>query len=295
MRFGIMSMQLESLVPAGKPAEQIMAGLAGFSLAGLAQQLFSAGFNPIELGGDLKLFLPQTYNPDSIQALTLLKKDGTRYTVHLPLWSLEPSTPLAQVREGSVKALVEIISACLPAEPEVFILHATGATAAEFWNMKISEMARGLIMSQFKSAAKLSIQSILEQTGLPSRQLAIETIEFPLDLTLELAEELDLSICLDTGHILAGFPGWFDLFDVLEQVLPRLAEVHLHDSRRMPPGTRGYGEDHKVLGKGDLDLGRFLDRLDQAGFKGPLVFELTLDEACHSLEHIRKLRPQYLD
>lgn len=294
MKFGIMSMQLEALVPSGKPVEQILTDLAGFSLAGLAQKLFSAGYNPIELGGDLSLFLPQTFNQESIQALVKAREEGILFTVHLPLWSVEPSTPLSPVRQGAVKALVEIISACMALEPEVFVLHATGATAAEFSNMKISEMARGLILSQFKNAAKLSIQSILEQTGLPSRRLAIETIEFPLDLTLDLAEELDLSICLDTGHVLAGFPGWYDLFEVLERVLPRLAEVHLHDSRRMPQGSRGYGEDHKPLGQGDLDLGRFLDRLDQVGYQGPLVFELTLDEAARSIEHIRNLRPQYL-
>ena len=115
-------------------------------------------------------------------------------------------------------------------------------------------------------------------------KLAIETIEFPLDMTLDLADELDLSICLDTGHVLAGFPGWFDFFDVLEKVLPRLAEVHLHDSKKMPTGLRGYGEDHKPLGHGDLDLGRLLDRLNQANFSGPLVFELNVDEALESLK-----------
>ena len=112
------------------------------------------------------------------------------------------------------------------------MLHATGALAAEFYNMKISEAARAIILRQFQNGARDSLKSILAQTGIPSRKLAIETIEFPLELTLELAEELDLSICLDTGHVLAGFPGWFDFFEVVEKLLPRLVEVHLHDSRR---------------------------------------------------------------
>jgi sugar phosphate isomerase/epimerase len=124
--------------------------------------------------------------------------------------------------------------------------------------------------------------------------LAIETVEFPLDLTLELVEEFDLSVCLDTGHVLAGFPGWFDFFEVVDKVLPHLAEVHLHDCRKMPSGVRGYGEDHKPLGHGDLDLGRFLDRLAEAHYQGPLVFELTVAEALESLEVVRSLRPDYL-
>jgi sugar phosphate isomerase/epimerase len=62
----------------------------------------------------------------------------------------------------------------------------------------------------------------------------------------------------------------------------------------MPAGARGYGEDHKPLGHGDLDLGRFLDRLADAGFRGPLVFELRVDEALESLNAVKSVRPQYL-
>jgi len=294
MRFGIMDMQLDSLVPSDVPAERIMASIGAFDHAGLAKSLADKGFNPIELGGDLGMFLPPAYNQATIGKLAALKNDGLSYTVHLPLWSVEPSTPLPAVRHGSVEALVQTIQATRPIEPEAYVLHATGALAAEFYNMKISELARGLILRQFQGGARESIRTILTETGLPSRRLAIETVEFPLDLTLELAEEFDTSICLDTGHVLAGFPGWFDFFEVVEKLLPRLAEVHLHDCRKMPAGVRGYGEDHKPLGHGDLDLGRFLDRLNAAQFQGPLIFELKVDEALESLNVVKSVRPQYL-
>jgi len=294
MRFGIMAMQLEALVPAGVPAEQVMAGLMSFDHAGLVKGLADKGFNPIELGGDLGMFLPNAYSPQSVERLAALKSEGLAYTLHLPLWSVEPSTPLAPVRKGSVEAVVQTIKAAAPVEPEVYVLHATGALAAEFYNMKISELARTLILRQFQEGARQSLRTILTETGIPSRRLAIETIEFPLDLTLELAEEFDLSMCLDTGHVLAGFPGWFDFFEVLEKMLPRLAEVHLHDCKKMPPGVRGYGEDHKPLGTGDLDLGGFLDRLSAANFNGPLVFELNVPEALESLKVVKSIRPNYI-
>jgi len=294
MRFGIMAMQLEALVPAGVPAEQVMAGLMSFDHAGLVKGLADKGFNPIELGGDLGMFLPNAYSPQSVERLAALKSEGLAYTLHLPLWSVETSTPLAPVRKGSVEAVVQTIKAAAPVEPEVYVLHATGALAAEFYNMKISELARTLILRQFQEGARQSLRTILTETGIPSRRLAIETIEFPLDLTLELAEEFDLSMCLDTGHVLAGFPGWFDFFEVLEKMLPRLAEVHLHDCKKMPPGVRGYGEDHKPLGTGDLDLGGFLDRLSAANFNGPLVFELNVPEALESLKVVKSIRPNYI-
>jgi sugar phosphate isomerase/epimerase len=293
MRFGIMAMQLKALVPPGLSAEKIMADLMTFDHAGLAKGLADKGFNPIELGGDLGMFIPNVYSPASVEKLGALKAGGLSYTLHLPLWSVEPSTPLTPVRRGSVEALVETIRATRPIEPEVYVLHATGALAAEFYNMKISEMARMLILRQFQSGARESIRTILGETGIPSRRLAIETIEFPLDMTLDLAEEFDLSVCLDTGHVLAGFPGWFDFFEVLEKLLPRLAEIHLHDSKKMPEGVRGYGEDHKPLGQGDLELGRLLDRIAATNFSGPLVFELEVDEALESLKVVESIRPRY--
>ena len=104
--------------------------------------LADKGFNPIELGGDLSMFLPPAFSPTSVVKLAALKADGLSYTLHLPLWSVEPSTPLSPVRRGSVEALVQTIQVTRPIEPEVVVLHATGALAAEFTNMKISELAK---------------------------------------------------------------------------------------------------------------------------------------------------------
>ncbi len=296
MRFGIMAMQIDALVPAGISPQNAMAQIAAFDHAGHVRRLAARGFNPIELGGDMVLFFPHAFATPAIEHLAGLRSEtGLGYTVHLPLWSVEPSTPLTPVRQGSVRAVVDSIRATLPLEPEVYVLHSTGALAAEFYRMRIPELARGLALRQFQNGARESIKTILAETGLPSRKLAIETIEFPFEMTLELAEELDLSICFDTGHVLVGFSGPVGLFDALERCLPRLGEVHLHDGPWQGPEMRiGYGKDHQPLGAGDLDLPRFLDRLAAAHYTGPLVFELRTEEALASLDLIRSLRPDAL-
>ena len=297
MRFGIMAMQIGALAPPGLTAEGAMPHLRGFDHAAHVRGIAAQGFKTIELGGDLLLFFPNSYSPQSVQALAELKAElGLSYTLHLPLWSVEPSTPLAPVREGSVRALIHVIQATLPLRVENYVLHATGPLAAEFYHMRLPETARGLLMRLFQANAAQSIQTILAETGLPSRRLAIETIEFPFDLTLELANNLNLSICLDTGHVLAGFSGPVELFDVLERALPRLAQLHLHDAPwQGPEMVLGYGKDHQTLGTGDLDTGRLLDRLSAANFGGPLIFELTVEEARASLEVVRRLRPGVLE
>jgi sugar phosphate isomerase/epimerase len=296
MQFGVMAMQLPMLVPSGPP-EQAITHIMQFDHAALVQKIHEQGFNLIELGGDLVLFMPHTYAPPAIESLARLKREkGLSYTVHLPLWSVEPSTLLGPVREGSVKAIVDCIRATQPLEPEAYVLHATGALAAEFTQMRLPPEAKGLIIRQFQQMAMHSLKTILSETGIPSRKLAVETIEFPFDLTFEMAEMLDLSICLDVGHVLAGFSGPLDVFDVLESVLPRLGEIHLHDAPwYQKEGVLGYGKDHQVLGAGDLDVGRLLDRLQSAGWNGPIVFELSVEQALASMNVIRSLRPNFVE
>jgi sugar phosphate isomerase/epimerase len=298
MRFGIMAMQIDALIPSGKPPEEIMASLTQFDHAALVSNLHNSGFNPIELGGDLGMFLPQSYSPETIEKLLTLKKEtGISYTCHLPLWSVEPSTPLTPVRRGSAQAIIDTIKATIPLGIESYVLHATGALAAEFYQMRLPDIGKAIILRQFQAGALESIQTILKETGISSRKLSVETVEFPFELTMEIVEQADTSFCLDVGHVLVGFSGQVELFDVLEKVLPRLGEVHLHDGPYQGTGANrkiGYGKDHSVLGTGDLDVPRLLKRLMEAKPEVPIIFELKVPEAQESLNYIRKVFPQAL-
>ena len=293
MKIGIMAIQINEIIPTDIAPDQIMSHIVNFDQLDLVQRLSDHGFKWIELGGDLSLFMPNSFSPKTIQRLAQLKTQyELSYTVHLPLWSVEPSTPLQPVRRGSVQAIVDCIQATAPLEPEVYVLHATGALAAEFYRMDIPASTRALILRQFQSNAAESIRNILAETSIPSRRLAVETIEFPFELTLELAQLLDLSICLDTGHVLVGFSGPVDIFTAVDLSLTRLAEIHLHDGPLHLPGNQiGYGLDHQALGKGDLDVKRFFNRLSEGGFDGPVIFELDVAQAVESRNTLHKLVP----
>ncbi len=300
LRFGIEQMQASLLV---QQARHMMALSAIPNLADLnvdvaaqVEQIADLGFNLIELNTDLTIFFARCYDLPTLERLRKVKEQrNLDYTVHLPLWSLEPSTPAQMVREGSVDTLVDAVLRLAPLEPEVYVLHATGALAAEFSHMKALETVRPLAMGLFAAQARLSIEQLLRRTGLPSRRVAVETIEFPFELTWGLAEAFDLSVCLDVGHVLAGYTTGVTLSDALERTLPRLAEIHLHDAyrRKSPDGTLRIA-DHLPLGAGDLPLGAILDRLAQAQFTGPIILELTIEEAQTSLQAIRALRPELI-
>lgn len=297
MQFGIMGMQMDALIPKGNTPQEMMANLAAFDHAAMVRGITEHGFNLIELGGDISLFFPQAFSPQAVEKLLELKQEkNLRYTLHLPLWSLEPSTLLQPVRAGSARALIDSIQAVLPLQPECFVLHATGALAAEFYQMRLPDLGKSLILRQFQSNAGETIKQVLAETGIPSRKLAIETIEFPFELTWELAEKLDLSMCLDTGHVLVGFSGPVTLFDALDAILARLGEVHLHDGPWQGTDRKiGYGKDHAPLGTADLDVHRFLGKLKNAEFKGPIIFELTIPQALQSIDYIRQVMPEVLE
>jgi sugar phosphate isomerase/epimerase len=295
LRFGIEMLQASLLIEMAMPAlarQKSSAQLTPPSAdaAVLVERIADLGFSLIELNTDLNVFFPDSFGLPTIRRLQALKESrGLSYTVHLPLWSIEPSTPVQWVREGSVEALVDAVLRLAPLEPEAYVLHATGALAAEFYRMAtIPDQARPLVMGMFQRHAAHSVEELLRRTKLPSRAVAVENIEFPFDLTLALAEEFDLSLCFDIGHVLAKYSGPVTFEEALQRSLPRLGEIHLHDAyyRPQPDGTFRRN-DHLPLGEGELPLGFLLDTLKQAAFEGPVIFELTIQEARASLDHLR--------
>jgi sugar phosphate isomerase/epimerase len=285
LRYGIGSMQIGRMLERAGSPEALLGMVLGFDHAAAVRDLAEHGFGLIELAGDLALFIPEAFSPAQVERLAVLAAElNLTYTVHLPLWSVEPASPLEPVRRGSVEAVIRNIEETRPLQPTVYVLHATGALAAEFGRWRLPSVAKGALIGLLQERARQSLEEILSATGLPPRALAIETVEFPFAQTLELAEALDCSLCLDVGHVLAGFSGPVDPFDALSRCLPRLAELHLHDAPWWGPEfTMRYDQDHRPLGQGDLDLPRLLATLAAANWDGPAILELRLEEALASL------------
>ncbi len=294
LRFGIEMLQPSLLIEMAMPALAQQKTGARFTppsadTATLVERIADLGFTLIELNTDLNVLFPDSFGLPTLRRLQALRKSrGLSYTVHLPLWSVEPSTPVQWVREGSVETLVDAVLRLAPLEPEAYVLHATGALASEFYRMAtIPDEGRPLVMGMFQRHATHSVEELLRRTQLPPRAIAVETGEFPFDLTLALAEELDLSLCFDTGHVLAKYPGPIAFEEALQRSLPRLAEMHLHDGYYHPqPDGTVRRDDHLPLGEGDLPLDFLLDTLKEAEFQGPVIFELTLQEAKASLDYL---------
>ena len=242
-----------------------------------------AGFKHLEINGDLLYVFPHLFTPDKISLLKEVKnKLGLSFSVHLPLWGIEPSAFSPHIRKAAVEVFVDSINLTKELDPVCYVVHPTGPLTVEFLKMKINNKIKSLAISQFANYAKESLNSLIEKTDFSTKKIAVENIEFPFELMYPVIEELDLGICFDTGHLLAGYSGEIEIMSFLENYYDRIVEIHLHDGRF--PCV-----DHKTLGSLDLPVKEFIDFLIKKDFRGPIVYELSLQESIDSMHAIRKL------
>ncbi|MFX1564226.1 MAG: cobamide remodeling phosphodiesterase CbiR [Promethearchaeota archaeon] len=291
MRFGITPLEMANVLQI--IGEGGIPDFSNFNFVDIISIVREHGFSLMELTMDVTYVLPGGLTEETVKALKKVKKElGLTFTAHLPLWAIEPSCPNTYIRQASIDCLVDAINLVKPLEPEVYVLHATGALASEFSRLQIPSIYKSFITKHFNNLAGQSIEGLLKRTKIPSRRLAIENIEFPLQATCKLAEELDTSICFDTGHLLAGYSGTISVLEFLDRYYDRIAEIHLHDGGYYPVEDNLFRRfDHQALGTGDLPIKEFLGELQERGYDGPIIFELTLKEAKESLDIIRQRLP----
>ena len=58
MRFGVITLQLNSLIPQNMSSEELLNHLMDYEYSNSIEQLVNAGFSLIKLSGDLALFCP---------------------------------------------------------------------------------------------------------------------------------------------------------------------------------------------------------------------------------------------
>lgn len=106
-----------------------------------------------------------------------------------------------------------------------------------------------------KAGIGLCVENVFEHSS-------VATVE-ECDILFEHVDSPFVKLTLDTGH--------GNLCDCLHELVnafpERLAFTHLHDNN-------GVKDQHFVPGRGTIDWKRLIGDLDQAGYSGPLSFEL---------------------
>ncbi|MEM3388339.1 MAG: cobamide remodeling phosphodiesterase CbiR [Thermoproteota archaeon] len=255
----------------------------------LVRKTVENGFNHVELSADLYYVLPASFSRKNIEEWVSMKDKGVTFSVHLPIWSIELDSPVEDIRAASVSAVVKPVTVLEDIKPLTYVLHVAGPLAAEVNRMEANQEYKRLFFEVLASNASRSVEQIVSymtDAGVESRRIALESIEFPFSKTLEIAERFDASICIDTGHILAGYSGGLSIENAIKKCSERLGEIHLHDAYRRVEEGRLVVRDHLPLGAGDLNVESFFKVLRETGFAGPIVFELGLNDARASLSRI---------
>jgi sugar phosphate isomerase/epimerase len=294
LRFGIVPLEF-------KPAVERIVGPDGipdfsrFNIVDFVREAVEEGYKVIEITMDIAHVIPGELTPETIQKLVELKDElGHAYSVHLPLWSLEPATFTEPVRKGSVDCTVNAIKLAEPLEPEVYVYHSTGALAAEFSRLNYPEKIKTVINVYMASHSAKSLEEILSKSEIDPKKLAIENIEFPFEVTRSIVDEYDTGICFDTGHLLTRYSGNETCLEFYNTHKDRIIEFHLQDGIYEERDGCVVHDDHIALGRGGMNIPELLTEVVKDDFKGPVIFELTAAEARESLEKIREIVPEAL-
>jgi len=270
-----------------------------FDYSTQAKKAIDIGFNHVELVMNAYYFLPNSkgnFTKENIDKLKLLKeKYGLSFSVHLPFWSVDPSSYIKEIRKSSVDIYVKSMRAVEELDPTTFVLHATSGLAAEIYGQKLGEKQKKACVELFASNSRKTVEELvghMKLMGISPRKLALESIKFPFRHSINLAKEFDTSVCVDVGHILEGFPGDMDVKEVMEASTGRIGEIHVHDVYRNVEGNRVFIKDHLPLGKGFLNIHEVFNLIECSKFKGPIILEMEFEDATSSLEKLKSIITQ---
>jgi sugar phosphate isomerase/epimerase len=135
------------------------------------------------------------------------------YNIHLPTdISISDSSPAG--RDQAVSSLMRIIERMVPLAPVSYTLHVPYP----------GDMANDDHLRNWQDVVYRNLARIVG-SGVPADKIAIETLDYPLEALAEIIYELQLSICLDAGHLmLHGYdiPRFFNKYGA------KISIMHLH-------------------------------------------------------------------
>ncbi|BBO72287.1 hypothetical protein DSCA_62170 [Desulfosarcina alkanivorans] len=190
----------------------------------------------------------------------LARNGGITYNVHLPT-DIRVGHRDAGVRQTAVDVLTRTIDRCAPLDPTTFTLHLERDRSEpddRRWQAHTAE----------------SLEAVLAN-GIPRRCISVENLGYDFELAAPVVEKLDLSVCMDLGHLMAHNKAITAFFDRWRD---RITIFHLH-------GVDG-ARDHLPLDRlSTARMVRVLELLDR--FCGVVSLEVFSFEALNaSLSHL---------
>lgn len=162
---------------------------------------------------------------EEIDALSKIRKDFTLgYNIHLPT-DVSLAAPGGAGRAEALDALGRVIEMTRELDPSSWTLHIPCGPSAE----------TDTDIERWRGSVRAGLEKLLA-AGIPPGRLAVENLDYPFEWVRDVVRELDLSVCMDVGHLLLRGE---DIAAFYRENADRIAILHLH-------GVRD-GKDHLPL------------------------------------------------
>jgi sugar phosphate isomerase/epimerase len=146
------------------------------------------------------------------------------YNVHLPT-DISIGDPDPARQNLAVETMMRVMDLVQPIDASALILHVP-------FGGKSSDAS---LVARWRDRVYINLERIL--SGLENKNtIAVETLDYPLELLEDIIVDLDLAICLDLGHLMIY---GYDLITVYNQYGFRTGVLHLHGIEK--------GRDHLAL------------------------------------------------
>jgi hypothetical protein len=117
-------------------------------------------------------------------------------------------------QQSAVETFKNVIQRLMPLTPSVFCLHVpynendNQTTTVDTWRDRVRSNMERLLSS-----------------GIDGRAISIETLDYPLEFIEDIIVDLNISVCMDVGHLLLQGN---DIVDVFNRFSSNLSIIHLH-------------------------------------------------------------------
>jgi len=135
------------------------------------------------------------------------------YNIHLPTdISITDPSPVKQ--DQAVDTLLSIIERVAPLSASSHTLHVP-------YEIDVNDDDH---LRQWQAAVYRNLEKIV-LAGVPAEKIAIETLDYPVERIENIIEELNLSICMDLGHLIIH---GYDISTFFNKFANKISIIHLH-------------------------------------------------------------------
>ena len=168
---------------------------------------------------EIELLLFESQEIDSIPSRAIIAELGQlgwefdlSYNVHLPT-DVSITDRDSTRQQKAVETMVRVIEHVQPLCPSALVLH-----------LPFGETYSEQNTTPWRDRVYQNLEKILPAVK-NNRLIAIETLDYPLELLADILVDLDLSICLDLGHLMVYD---FDILEVYKKYEALTSVIHLH-------------------------------------------------------------------